>query len=106
MPKEEHVAEAAMTAPEKAAWEVAVERGMNISHNDIRALLTAAGGTAQRQPLGWHKGRHGWESHDGYPRHAHSINGVLTIDPRDPAPHFGFGPPFPVRPETCPTPVP
>lgn len=37
----------------------------------------------------WHKGRHSWEEHDGFPRHQHSINGVLTIDPRDPHPNFG-----------------
>lgn len=31
-----------MTEAEKAAWEVAVSRGMNISRADLRALLTAA----------------------------------------------------------------
>ena len=40
------------------------------------------------QPLAWHAGRHKWKTHDGYPRHQHSINGQLTIDPHDPHPHF------------------
>lgn len=40
------------------------------------------------QPLAWHAGRHKWKQHDGYPRHQHSINGQLTIDPHDTRPHF------------------
>lgn len=40
--------------------------------------------------LEWHKGKHVWEAHDGYPRHQHSINGVLTIAPDDPSPHFAW----------------
>jgi hypothetical protein len=40
------------------------------------------------QPLTWHAGRHKWDEHDGYPRHQHSINGALTIDPHDSHPHF------------------
>lgn len=106
--KEEFVHAANATAPELAAWEVAVERGLNISRNDVRALLKAAGLFTEDQPraLAWHKGKHGWQEHDGYPRHGHSVNGVLTIDPRDPAPHFAWGPPFPVREGSCPTPTP
>jgi hypothetical protein len=50
-----------------------------------------AGGSRQ---LEWHKGRHAWEQHDGYPRHQHSINGVLTIVPNDTRPHFAHGPEF------------
>jgi hypothetical protein len=34
-----------------------------------------------------------WGKHDGYPRHQHSINGALTIDPGDSQPHFA-GMPF------------
>jgi hypothetical protein len=105
--EEEFVHEANATWPEKAAWEVAIRRGLNISRNDIRAMLTAAGLLRDTpRPLGWHKGTHHWIEHDGYPRHGHSANGVLTIDPRDPAPHFAFGPPFAVRDESCPTPTP
>lgn len=40
------------------------------------------------QPLAWHAGRHKWQQHDGYPRHQHSINGQLTIDPHASHPHF------------------
>lgn len=45
------------------------------------------------QPLAWHPGRHKWKEHDGWPRHQHSINGALTIDPHDSHPHFA-GMPF------------
>jgi hypothetical protein len=31
-----------LTAPEQAAWDVAVKRGMNLCVGDIRALVTAA----------------------------------------------------------------
>lgn len=45
--------------------------------------------------LEWHKGRHhDWREHDGFPRHAHSTNGLLTIDPHDTAVHFQGGKPF------------
>lgn len=33
----------------------------------------------QARPLKAHPGTHAWEEHDGYPRHQHSVNGVLTI---------------------------
>ena len=46
------------------------------------------------RPLEWHKGTHVWEEHDGYPRHQHSINGVLTIAPNDTGLHFAGGKPF------------
>jgi hypothetical protein len=41
--------------------------------------------------LVWHKGRHRWGEHDGYPRHQHSINGLLTIAPHDTRVHFQGG---------------
>ena len=44
--------------------------------------------------LEWHKGRHGWQEHDSYPRHQHSLNGVLTIAPGDTQAHFAHGPEF------------
>lgn len=44
--------------------------------------------------LRWHEGRHGWDTHDGYPRHQHSLNGVLTIRPGDTHVHFAWGPGF------------
>lgn len=40
------------------------------------------------RPLEWHKGKHAWSEHDGYPRHQHSINGALTIAPGDTSLHF------------------
>ena len=40
--KDEPLTEADMTGAERAAWEVAVNRGLNISRADLRALLTAA----------------------------------------------------------------
>lgn len=43
----------------------------------------------------WHKGTHAWSAHDKFPRHAHSMNGLLTIDPHDSTPNFGFGAPGP-----------
>lgn len=46
------------------------------------------------QPLIWHVGKHGWWTHDGFPRHQHSMNGVLTIAPGDTAVHFKGGTPF------------
>lgn len=58
------------------------------------AQLEQARRQARPGPLEWHKGTHGWEIHDGYPRHAHSENGVLTIDPHDSRPHFAHGPQF------------
>lgn len=51
----------------------------------------------ERKPGGWlewHQGRHAWMEHDGYRRHAHSLNGVLTIDPRDKNVHMSGGIPF------------
>lgn len=33
------------------------------------------------RPLEVHPGKHRWLAHDGYPRHQHSENGVLTICP-------------------------
>lgn len=45
-------------------------------------------------PLAWHAGRHAWESHDGYPRHQHSLNGALTIAPGSTQLHFGDEPAF------------
>jgi hypothetical protein len=45
--------------------------------------------------LTWHKGTHqDWREHDGHRRHAHSRNGVLTIDPHDTRVHFAGGIPF------------
>jgi hypothetical protein len=44
--------------------------------------------------LVWHRGKHHSKEHDGYPRHAHSYNGLLTIVSDDPHPHFQGGPPF------------
>jgi hypothetical protein len=44
--------------------------------------------------LQWHKGIHQSGEHDGYPRHAHSLNGALTIVSDDPSPHFSGGAPF------------
>lgn len=46
------------------------------------------------KPLAWHKGTHMWDSHDGYPRHQHSVNGALTIAPDDNSVHFEGGKPF------------
>lgn len=43
--------------------------------------------------LAWHAGTHAWEVHDGYPRHAHSVNGVLTIDPHSTQPMFAWSQP-------------
>jgi hypothetical protein len=40
------------------------------------------------KPLAWHKGKHPWQEHDGYPRHQHSVNGALTIAPGDTKLHF------------------
>jgi hypothetical protein len=45
-------------------------------------------GTVGSPKIPWHVGKHNWKTHDGYPRHAHSENGLLTIDPHDPHPHF------------------
>lgn len=47
--------------------------------------------------LEWHEGKHGWLAHDGYRRHSHSQNGVLTIDPHDTTPHLPGMPFRPVR---------
>ena len=44
--------------------------------------------------LEWHDGTHPWGKHDGFPRHQHSLNGVLTIAPNDTQPHFAHGPGF------------
>lgn len=45
--------------------------------------------------LDWHPGRHqDWKEHDGFRRHAHSQNGLLTIDPGDSQAHFSGGIPF------------
>jgi hypothetical protein len=45
-----------------------------------REILAARGGRCPCPvPLAWHRGRHAWAEHDGYPRHQHSGNGVLTI---------------------------
>jgi hypothetical protein len=43
---------------------------------------------SQAGGLEWHKGRHPWSEHDGYPRHQHSVNGALTIAPGDTRLHF------------------
>lgn len=43
----------------------------------------------ERTPLAWHAGTHGWDSHDGYPRHGHSVNGAATINPAWEALHGG-----------------
>jgi hypothetical protein len=46
-------------------------------------------------PLAWHEGTHqGWEEHDGFRRHAHSKNGVITIGPHDSRVHLSGGIPF------------
>jgi hypothetical protein len=45
---EEFVHAGNATEPELAAWEVAVERGLDVTRNDIRALLTAASAVAGR----------------------------------------------------------
>lgn len=42
MKDEEPLTEADMTEAERAAWDVAVQRGLNISRLDLRLLLTAA----------------------------------------------------------------
>jgi DNA-directed RNA polymerase specialized sigma24 family protein len=42
--------------------------------------------------LEWHEGTHGWQEHDGFRRHAHSLNGVLTIDQHGPALHIACTP--------------
>jgi hypothetical protein len=52
--------------------------------------------------LKWHKGRHHWQTHDGYRRHAHSLNGVSTIDPHDTRVHLQGGIPFRNEPEARP----
>lgn len=44
--------------------------------------------------LEWHEGSHGWWTHDGWPRHQHSLNGALTIAPGDTQLHFRGGLPF------------
>ena len=64
--------------------------------------ITPVGGTKQNHefpepnanPLTWHKGKHGWTTHDGYRRHAHSLNGLLTIPPDSTAIHFQGGIPI------------
>lgn len=45
-------------------------------------------------PLEWHEGTHAWETHDGFPRHQHSLNGALTISPHSSQVHFKGGLPF------------
>jgi hypothetical protein len=42
--REPVLTEADMTPAERAAWEVAVNRGLNISRLDVRLLLLAASG--------------------------------------------------------------
>jgi hypothetical protein len=49
---------------------------------------------AAGKSLAWHEGTHAWKQHDGYPRHQHSVNGVLTIAPGDTRLHFSHGPEF------------
>jgi hypothetical protein len=46
------------------------------------------------RPLEWHEGTHPWETHDGLPRHQHSLNGALTISPHSSQVHFKGGLPF------------
>lgn len=62
----------------------------------FRAVLTAVVRPAAtlQEKLRWHKGTHTWSMHDGYPRHQHSVNGVLTIAPNDTQPHFIWDPEF------------
>jgi hypothetical protein len=52
------------------------------------------GDTDVTRDLQWHKGRHGWQVHDGYPRHQHSKNGALTIVSDDSRVHFQGGAEF------------
>jgi hypothetical protein len=76
----------------------------NEAHSELLRLrndgrVTRTGGRWAVKPvaggnLEWHPGKHGWETHDGYRRHAHSINGQLTIDPADTRVHFAGGTPF------------
>jgi hypothetical protein len=63
----------------------------------VAGYETAATGKPPAQPEGfleWHEGRHPWDEHDGYRRHQHSLNGALTIDPKDTRAHFSSGPGF------------
>lgn len=62
--------------------------------NPELAAPIAALREAYRAPLAWHRGKHPWEAHDGYPRHQHSLNGALTIRPDDTQLHFAHGPDF------------
>jgi hypothetical protein len=50
--------------------------------------------TEPTRDLAWHKGKHAWDTHDGYPRHQHAMNGTLTIVSDDSSPHFEGGRPF------------
>lgn len=56
--------------------------------------MSSAGGQPASRQLEWHPGSHPWDEHDGFPRHQHSINGALTIDPHDTSLHFAGGKPF------------
>lgn len=67
----------------------------------VVALRAALADLANPVRLEWHKGTHSWGAHDGYRWHAHSINGVLTIDPSDPRVHISGGEPFDNPPEAA-----
>lgn len=72
------------TVPHQARWDVA------------RTVRERGSDPVQKQPvterpLTWHRGTHNWQLHDGMPRHAHSENGQLTIDPHDTGVHFVGG---------------
>jgi hypothetical protein len=87
---------------EDSAMKLAVAYAMSVRDSAGREVKVTRTQTSQVWPqseyrtsevplkLEWHKGRHRWEEHDGYPRHQHSINGVLTIAPNDTAVHFAW----------------
>ena len=67
---------------------------VRVARNAKSASYVLAGPLAPEGPLHWHKGRHAWAAHGGYPRHQHSLNGCLTIAPGDTRVHFAHGPGF------------
>jgi len=93
-----------------SAWEMAGPRFQSMSAQQVRMVERLVREAYQRgsddrwlkrepepaplRKLEWHKGTHSWKKHDGFPRHAHSQNGQLTIDPHDTQPHFAHGPAF------------
>jgi hypothetical protein len=62
--------------------------------DDAPAQIQPAEAKYAMPVLEWHYGTHGWQEHDRFPRHQHSVNGALTIAPNDTKVRFKGGLPF------------